>query len=152
MAATKVRENRAQSLPSTQRRTKRSIGQGRDLTTVANQPQSVASFCDGSKRVLVSDDGLYDIGLISQWEHSDMFRNAREQCIYEVLVRHISRMGIRISAGSSIDALNVLKEAAIFLAGSNILDAWFRKWIESCTHEFERRFKAILVTNSAKSY
>ena len=76
-----------------------------------------------------------------------MFRNAREQCVYEVLRNYVFKMGIRIAAPSCLDALNVLKEAAIVLAGSGILNSWFAKWMASCCDQFEKHFEAILVTN-----
>lgn len=145
MAKKTVKERTAQQ------RGKRSVGHGRSLS-VSKQSESLNAMFGIKDRVMVSEDGLYTVGMISQWEYPGMFRTAREECVYEVLRTYVAKMGIKIAAPSSVDALNVLKEAAIVLAGSGILNTWFARWMASCCQEFERHFEPILVTNRPDSY
>lgn len=99
------------------------------------------------KRVITTDDGYYTMPMIEAWEHPQMFRTAREWCIYELLRNYCFRLHIRVFASSCIDALNILKEAAIALAGSGSLNRMFEEWLHSCYNEFIYHCEAVLTTN-----
>lgn len=97
---------------------------------------------------MVSDDGYYSAEDICAWEHADMFNSPRQQCIYEILILYMLRNHIRIAAPSCLDALNILREAAVSMAGYCVNDNYFKQWGDSCCRMFAKHHKARLECNS----
>lgn len=127
--------------------TKLRISEKKVLTTVINQPSFKREVEMLPHRVIVTKDGSYPARMIRQWEHSEMFRNARQQCVYDTLMCYIEKLNLRIEASSSIDAFNMVKEAAVVLAGSGFLNSLFAKWLTSCYESFEKHLGERLILN-----
>lgn len=122
------------------------IDKERTLITVVDQLPISQELEKVRHKTMVTKDALYSIAMIREWEHEDMFRTARQWCLYDALTAYLETKHVLINAASSIDALNVIKEAVIYLANSGSHNALFSNWLASCCTVFERHNRGLLVS------
>lgn len=120
---------------------------GDALITVVNQTTVFEDLQRIKHKTMITEDSVYSVEMLREWEHEEMFTNARQWCLYEALMRYLEVHHIQITASSCIAALNIVKEAVFYLAYSSLHDILFKRWLESCFEMFERRSGAALVTD-----
>ena len=96
----------------------------------------------------VSDSGLYSAADIQRLEYPGMFHSPLQRVIFDGLVDRLYREKTKISAGSNVEALNMLKEAAVVLSSRGFRDDLYSSWLSSCYDAFTSHFRPLLVSGN----